>query len=131
MRTLGMMVAESMMNEARKDWKLPAESTVHAATATNVKLGVATAAMDNELKTLWNKYYHISPDQYWILAPTFKRGAYEKGDKILRADAQKIETKGSYEVYNFKNKYNQFYAFFNTKTKIWYMNCAGYLSYNG
>lgn len=129
MRTLG-MIAKAKLNESRKDWKLPSESTVYTATATNVKLGVGTAVMDATLKGLWDKYCHIQPNQYWILAPSFKRSAYEKGDQILRADSQKIETKGEYEVYNFKNKYAQFYAFFNNKTKIWYMNCAGYLSYN-
>lgn len=130
MKTLGMML-ESAMNEARKDWKLPDASSVYAATANNIKLGIGTASMDASLETLWNKYYHIKPNQYWILAPSFKRGTYEKGDKIIRDNSMKVETKGDYEVWNYKTKYQQMYAFFNTKTKIWYMNAAGYLSYNG
>lgn len=130
MRTLGMML-ESTINEARKDWKLPDASSVYAATANNIKLGLGTASMDASLETLWNKYYNIKPNQYWILAPSFKRGAYEKGDKIIHDNSTKVETKGDYEVWNYQTKYQQMYAFFNTKTKIWYMNAAGYLSYNG
>lgn len=130
MKTLGMML-ESTLNEARKDWKLPDASSVYLTTLDNVKLGLNTASMDIPLKTLWNKYYHIYPNQFWILAPSFKRGAYEKGDKIIRDNSTKVETKGDYEVWNYKTKYQQMYAFFNTKTKIWYMNAAGYLSYNG
>ena len=130
MKTLGMML-EFAMNEARKDWKLPDAASVYAATANNIKLGLRTAIMDASLQILWNKYYHIKPNDYNILAPSFKRGTYEKGDKIIRDNSTKIETKGDYEVWNYQTKYQQMYAFYNTKTKIWYMNAAGYLSYNG
>ena len=130
MKTLGMLL-ESAMNEVRKDWKLPDASSVYLTTLDNIKLGLNTTSMDIPLKTLWNKYYHIYPKQFWILDPSFKRGTYEKGDKIIRDNSTKVETKGDYEVWNYKTKYQQMYAFFNTKTKIWYMNAAGYLSYNG
>ena len=117
-----------MLNEKRKDWKLPSNATVSAASKTNISLGMATGSMDNELEQLWKKYNGHTPNQYWILSPLFKRGSYEKGDSIIRNDSTLIEKRGYFEVYNFKNKYVQQYCFFNTKTKIWYLDSA-YLSW--
>lgn len=49
MRTLGMMMAESIINEAkRKDWKLPDSSIIHAATKTNISLGMYCETMDKK-----------------------------------------------------------------------------------
>lgn len=128
---LGALLEKQFMNEGRKDWKLPADSSVYAATATNIKLSLGTASMDSTLESLWKKYCGMLPNQYWILAPSFKRGMYQKGDAIIRANAKKETTSGDYEVWNYKTKYQQCYMFYNTRTKIWYMNAAGYLSYEG
>lgn len=119
MRTLGMMMAESIINEAkRKDWKLPDSSIIHAATKTNISLGMYCEPMDKKLAELWQKYYHMQPNQWYSINPSFKRGTYQKADKIIRDNYTKIETSGDYEIW-LQNGTKTEVAFFNKKDKSW------------
>lgn len=123
MRTLGMMMTESILNEAkRKDWKMPDGTiTFHGDSKTTRDLGLNAGMMDPTVKQLWLKYYKRLNDRYYRIDPSFKRGTYQKADKLFRENYHLIETKGDIEVWQ-SNKWDSIVVFFNKKDKSWVTN---------
>ena len=122
---LGYLLEQEVINEAKtktKFWPLPKACLTYAATKTNMGLGLSVGIMDDELEKLWKKYYHYLPNQYYVVYPELKRGAYQKADSNYRENFELFKKEGNYEVWRPKgSKYtDRDINFFNIKTKVWY-----------